>query len=377
MGSATQFHHVKKPFRFRRGGSIPELTLAFETWGKLNSERSNAIMVLTGISPSAHAASGALDTTEGWWEPVIGHGKPIDTRYHFVVCINSLGSCKGSTGPASINPETGEPYRLSFPELTLWDIASAAQLVLDRLGIRQLRMMVGPSMGGMSGLAWLYQNPLGARHFLGVSSSACAEPFSIAIRSLQREAIVTDPEWHDGNYTIKSWPQNGMRLARKLGMISYRSAREWRTRFARREQETFEPRIFGMNFEVESYLENAARKFVMQYDPCSYVYLSRAMDWFDVAEGHADLQNALSHIKLRSACVIGVDSDILFPLHQQREIADALAANGIDSRLISLPSDQGHDAFLVDFERFNPTIERYMQDVLANEQSSALKSGKC
>jgi len=376
MGSATQFLHVKKPFRFRRGGSIPELTLAFETWGDLDRERSNAIMVLTGISPSAHATSGPLDTTDGWWEPVIGHGRPIDTRQHFVVCINSLGSCKGSTGPASINPGTGRPYRLSFPELTIWDIARAAQLVLDHLGIEQLRMMVGPSMGGMSGLAWLYQNPLGARHFLGVSSSACSEPFSIAIRSLQREAIVTDPEWHAGNYTIKSWPQSGMRLARKLGMISYRSAREWRTRFGRQEQETFEPQVYGMNFEVESYLENAARKFVMQYDPCSYVYLSRAMDWFNVADGHENLQAALSNLKLDSACMIGVDSDILFPLHQQREIADAMAGNGIDSRLITLPSDQGHDAFLVDYERFNPAIEEYMQDVLANEQSAVRKSNK-
>lgn len=367
MGSATQFLHVRKPFRFRRGGSIPELTLAFETWGKLNREHSNAIMILTGISPSAHAASGPLDTTDGWWEPVIGHGKPIDTRKHFVVCINSLGSCKGSTGPASLNPETGTAYRLSFPELTIWDIADAAQLVLKHLGIEQLHMMVGPSMGGMSGLAWLYQNPMGARHFLGVSSSACSEPFSIAIRSLQREAIVTDPKWHGGNYTSKSWPKNGMRLARKLGMISYRSAREWRTRFGRQEQSKFKSQVYGMNYKVESYLENAARKFVMQYDPCSYIYLSRAMDWFNVADGHDSLQDALAHLKLKSACIIGVNTDILFPLHQQRAIADALAANDIDSRLVTLPSVQGHDAFLVDYGRFNPAISEYMRKALDSE----------
>lgn len=371
MGSATQFLHVRKPFRFRRGGKIPELTLAYETWGKLNRARSNAIMILTGISPSAHATSGPLDTTDGWWEPVIGPGRPIDTRRHFVVCINSLGSCKGSTGPASISPQTGMPYRLTFPELTIWDIARAVQFVLEHLGIEQLRMMVGPSMGGMSGLAWLYQNPSGSRHFLGISSSACAEPFSIAVRSLQREAIVSDPKWHAGNYTSKSWPQNGMRLARKLGMISYRSAREWRTRFGRQEQAKYKPQVFGMNFKVESYLENAARKFVMQYDPCSYVYLSRAMDWFDVADGHESLKDALAHVKLYSACMIGVDSDILFPLHQQREIADALAANGIDSNLISLPSDQGHDAFLVDYDRFNPTIESYMNSVLESESKGS------
>ncbi len=367
MSSATQFLKISSPFRFRRGGSITQLTLAYETWGELNRDRSNAVMILTGISPSAHAASNALDTSEGWWEPVVGPGHPIDTRQHFVVCINSLGSCKGSTGPASINPETGKPYRLDFPELTIWDIAKAAQLVLDHLGIEQLRVMVGPSMGGMSGIAWLYQHPLAARHFLGVSSSACAEPFSIAIRSLQREAIVTDPKWHDGNYTEESWPENGMRLARKMGMITYRSAREWRTRFGRREQTKYEPQVYGMNYKVESYLENAARKFVVQYDPCAYVYLSRAMDWFNVADGHDDLQAALAHLELKSACMIGVDSDILFPLHQQREIADALAANGVNSRLVALPSDQGHDAFLVDYDRFKPAIAEYFGSVMDSE----------
>ena len=367
MGSATQFLNIKGPFQFRRGGSIPEVTLAYETWGELNGDRSNGVMILTGISPSAHAASNAQDPSEGWWEPVVGPGKPIDTDEHFVVCINSLGSCKGSTGPASENPATGKPYRLAFPELTIWDIANAAQLVLEHLGIEQLRAMVGPSMGGMSGLAWLYLYPLGARHFLGVSSSACAEPFSIAIRSLQREAIVTDPQFHDGNYTDESWPENGMRIARKLGMISYRAAGEWRTRFGRQEQNHYPPQVYGMNYEVESYLENAARKFVAQYDPCAYVYLSRAMDWFNVADGHEDLTSALSQLKLTSACMIGVDSDILFPLYQQRDIADALAANGIETRMIALPSIQGHDAFLVDYERFIPAIESYFQSILEND----------
>jgi len=367
MSSATQFLRINKRFHFKRGGSIPEMTLAYETFGELNSDRSNGVMILTGISPSAHAASNALDPSEGWWEAVIGSGKPIDTDRNFVVCINSLGSCKGSTGPDSTNPETGKPYRLTFPEITIWDIARAAQFVLDHLEIEQLRMMVGPSMGGMSGLAWLHQHPKGARHFLGVSSSACAEPFSIAIRSLQREAVVTDPSWHSGNYTKESWPQNGMRLARKLGMISYRSAREWRPRFGRDEQTHFPTEIYGMNYEVESYLENAARKFVVQYDPCAYVYLSRAMDWFNVADGYESLAASLAHIELQSALMIGVDSDILFPLHQQQEIAEAFKANAVDSELISLPSNQGHDAFMVDYDRFNPAIANYFEKVLEAE----------
>ncbi len=367
MSSATQFLNINEPFLFKRGGSIPEMTLAFETFGELNRDHSNAIMILTGISPSAHATSNALDPSDGWWEPMIGSGKPIDTDLNFVICINSLGSCKGSTGPDSTNPETGKPYRLSFPEITIWDIATAAQKVLEHLQIGQLRMMVGPSMGGMSGLAWLHLHPEGARHFLGVSSSAWAEPFSIAIRSLQREAVVTDPNWHNGNYNQESWPQNGMRLARKLGMISYRSAREWKTRFGRKQQKKYPPELYGMNYKVESYLENAARKFVVQYDPCAYIFLSRAMDWFNVADGFENLAASLAHIDLKSACMIGVDSDILFPLHQQRDIAEAFSSNGIESELISLPSDQGHDAFLVDYDRFNPAVASYFEHVLKTE----------
>lgn len=370
MDTATQYLTSTEPFAFRRGGTIPELTLAYETWGSLDADRSNAVMILTGISPSAHAASSDLDPAEGWWEPMIGPGKPIDTRTNFVVCINSLGSCKGSTGPSSINPASGKPYRLDFPELTIWDIASAAQRVLDHLGIEQLRVMVGPSMGGMSGLAWLYLHPNGARHFLGVSSSACAEPFSIAIRSLQREAIVSDPDFRNGRYTEEHWPRTGMRIARKLGMITYRSAREWRRRFGRLTQNRYPPQVYGMNYAVESYLENAAEKFISQYDPCSYVYLSRAMDWFDVAEGHKSLTDALSHIALESVRMIGVNSDILFPLHQQREIAEAFRANGVPSRLVTLPSDQGHDAFLVDYARFNPAVAGYFAEVLASETSA-------
>jgi homoserine O-acetyltransferase len=365
-GSATQYLRSRKPSLSVKGSG--GATLAYETW-EAQSRPFQRDHGPTGISPSAHAASNSLDPSEGWWEPVIGPGKAIDTDSNFVICINSIGSCKGSTGPASINPATGKPYRLDFPELTIWDIAAAAQLVLDHLGIEQLRTMVGPSMGGMSGLAWLYQHPAGARHFLSVSSSAWAEPFSIAIRSLQREAIVTDPNWHDGNYTPESWPWTGMRLARKLGMITYRSEREWRKRFGRQQQSKYKPQVFGMNYKVESYLENAARKFVVQYDPCAYVYLSRAMDWFNVADGHTSLGDAVSQIELESACIIGVDSDILFPLHQQRDMAEALAANAIDAELVALPSDEGHDSFLVDYDRFKPAIASYMQKVLAMESA--------
>ena len=223
-------------------------------------------------------------------------------------------------------------------------------------------------MGGMSALAYLQKNPLGARHFLTISSSPNAEPFSIAVRSLQRELIVSDPAWNDGNYDDDNWPENGMRMARKLGMLSYRSSEEWRTRFGRRLQDYFPTELFGMNYEVESYLEAAARRFIYSFDPCSYLYLSRAMDWFNVADDYPDLPTALAGIKLKSACVIGVETDILFPAQQQKEIADALSANGIDTCFTNLESLMGHDAFLVDYDHFNPEVISYFNQVWEQDE---------
>ncbi len=370
MLSATQFLNINEPFTFKKGGVLPSLTLAYETWGKLNANRSNAVLILTGLSPSAHVASSKADPSPGWWEPMVGHGSPIDTDRFYVISINSLGSCKGSSGPASKNPKTGKPYRLDFPDLCVEDIAKTAHMLVDHLGIEQLCTMVGPSMGGMSTLAYLQQNPQGARHFLTISGAPEAEPFSIAIRSLQRELIVSDPAWNDGNYNEEHWPEKGMRMARKLGMLSYRSAEEWRTRFGRREQDYFPTEPFGMNYEVESYLEAAARRFIHSFDPCSYLYLSRSMDWFNVADGYPDLPTALAGIHLKSACVLGVETDILFPVHQQKATADALSENGVDTCFINLASLMGHDAFLVDYDHFNPHIMAYFNRIWKQDSLS-------
>lgn len=363
MPSATKFLHITEPLVMKKGGRLPSFTLAYETWGELNAEGSNAVLIQSGLSPNAHAASSKEDPTPGWWEMMIGPGAPIDTARFYVIALNSLGSCKGSTGPASVNPETGKPYRLDFPDLCVEDIGKAAHMLITHLGIGQLCSMVGPSMGGMSALAYLQQNPQGARHFLTISSCPNSAPFSIAIRSLQRELIVSDRNWNDGNYDEKNWPVKGMRMARKLGMLSYRSSEEWRTRFGRRRQNYFRTELFGMNFEVESYLEAAARRFVRSFDPCSYLYLSRAMDWFDVADGYPDLRSALAGIRLKSACVIGVQTDILFPVYQQKEIADALRSNGIDTSFTNLESLMGHDAFLVDEALFNPHVRAYFDRI--------------
>jgi len=363
MTSSTRFLHIDQPLTMKKGGVLPSFTLAYETWGKLNADHSNAVLILTGLSPNAHAASSEADPSDGWWEPMLGPGAPIDTDRYHVICVNSLGSCKGSTGPASVNPQNGKPYRLDFPDLCIEDIAKTAQILVRLLGIRQLCTLVGPSMGGMSALSYLQQFPQGARHFLAISCSAMAEPFSIAIRSLQRELIVSDPDWKNGLYDDEKWPEKGMRMARKLGMLSYRSAEEWRYRFGRRQQNYFPTELFGMNYEVESYLEAAARRFIHSFDPCSYLYLSRCMDWFDMTDAYPDLPAALKNIRLESTCVLGVKTDILFPVHQQKAIADALSDNGVDTSFTVLESLKGHDAFLVDYDLFNPHIVAYFDRI--------------
>ena len=361
MGPATRYLNLSRPFLMYRGGELPEIRIAWESWGKLNAAGDNAVLIFTGLSPGAHAASSPDDAAPGWWENMIGPGRPIDTDRFFVLCINSLGSCMGSTGPASINPTTGRPWRLGFPELAIEDIARSARLVLEHLDIARLHAIIGPSMGGFTALAWLKQFPGTTARVALISSACSATPFAIAIRSLQREAIVTDRNFRNGAYTEDDWPEVGMRLARKLGMITYRSAGEWQRRFGRSRQDYFPATLFGMRFEVESYLETHARKFVGQFDPCSYLYLSRAMDMFDACDSDETLKGLFRRCFTGHALVLGVDSDILFPLHQQRDLAGALESSGSEVSFHALPSVQGHDAFLVDFESFGPPIREWLE----------------
>lgn len=363
IAPGTRFISLPSPFEFKRGDSLLNARIAYETWGEINAAGDNAILILTGLSPNAHAASNAGNPEPGWWEAMLGPGKPIDTNRWFVICVNSLGSCKGSTGPASINPRTGEAYRLDFPDLSIEDIADAAHEVVRALGLEKLACVIGTSMGGMSALAFLYLHPGAARAHINVSGSTRALPFSIAIRSLQREAIRLDPAWNQGHYDDQHYPENGMRMARKLGVVTYRSAMEWDGRFGRvrLDSEIREDDPFGLEFEVERYLEGHARRFVHQFDPNCYLYLSRSMDWFDLAEyAHGDVIAGLARIKVDKSLSIGVHTDILFPLQQQEEIADGLRAGGAESEFVALPSPQGHDAFLVDIERFGPVISGFL-----------------
>jgi homoserine O-acetyltransferase len=369
----TRFIDLPATFPMKRGGALHGGRVAFETWGVLSSARDNAVLILTGLSPDAHAAANESNPEPGWWDAMVGPGKPIDTDRWFVVCANALGSCKGSTGPASIDSATGQPYRLDFPELSVEDGADAAAHVVRALGIERLACVIGNSMGGMVALALLLRHPGIARSHINISGAARALPFSIAIRSLQREAIRLDPNWNNGRYDEATYPESGMRMARKLGVITYRSALEWDGRFGRvrLDSDRADGDPFGLEFEVESYLEAHARRFVRRFDPNCYLYLSRSMDWFDLGEycaescgSHdADTRSGLAQIRIERALAIGVHTDILFPLQQQQEIAEGLAAGGADARFLPLESPQGHDAFLVDYERFGPAVREFLADL--------------
>ena len=359
MGRATKTVTLEGRFKMHRAGFIESPTLAYETWGELNEARSNAILIFSGLSPSAHAASSAEDPSAGWWEDMIGPGLPLDSDRFHVICVNSLGSCFGSTGPASVNPVTGEIYRLDFPTLTLEDVADAAFGVIRHLGIKKLHSVVGCSMGGMSGLAYCVRHPEAARSFVSISSATRALPFSIAVRSLQRELIRSDPKWLLGKYDFSDPPLVGQRLARKLGMMTYRSPEEWDQRFGRQRTTATEENVndpFKIAFSVEAYLENHANKFSGAFDPNCYLYLSRASDLFDLAEHGGSIKSGFAKTRLERALVIGVRTDILFPPHQQREVAEGLSAVCPDTRLVELDCIRGHDSFLVDMDAFRPVI---------------------
>ncbi len=359
-----------------RGGFLESPTIAYETWGELQGRGDNAILLFTGLSPSAHAASSPANPAAGWWEDMIGPGLPLDTNEYFVICVNSLGSCFGSTGPASIDPATGERYRLRFPVLSLEDVANGGFEVVKALGIERLHTTIGCSMGGMSALAFCVRYPEMSEGFISISSAARALPFAIAVRSLQREMILQDPKWQGGNYDPADPPITGQRLARKLGMITYRSPIEWEQRFGRERVTTPDPtgHPFRLDFEVESYLEAQALKFTGQFDSNCYLYLSRASDLFDLAEHGGSLAAGFGRLRLKRALVVGVTSDILFPLHQQQELADGLSRVVEDVDFVPLASIKGHDSFLADMDAFRPVICRYFESCGAptRRASSAL-----
>lgn len=350
------------PLQLYRGGVLHAARCAYETWGQLNPARDNAVLLFTGLSPPAHAASNERDPTAGWWQRMIGPGLAIDTSRYFVICVNSLGSCFGSTGAASIDPATGQPYRLNFPEVAVEDIALAGYETVRAFGIERLACVMGASLGGMSVTAFATQFPSAARRLISISGTPAASPFAIALRSVQREAIMRDPDWKGGQYAFDRAPRNGLTIARKLGTITYRSAAEWRQRFARKPlgEGSAGSGAFRPRFAVEGYLRAQAERFIRVFDANCYLYLSSAMDRFDLGEHGGSFSAALREVRAEGVLVIGVESDFLFPIAEQAAIAEAFRAGGAPVRFAPLPSLEGHDAFLVDIRRFDAEIRAFL-----------------
>ncbi|MBH44276.1 MAG: homoserine O-acetyltransferase [Gammaproteobacteria bacterium] len=368
--SSSTIMSVANNFQMKRGGVLATLDVAYETWGKLNDTKSNVCVIFTGLSANTHITSSDKDSTPGWWDGMVGPKKAIDTGKYYVICINSLGSCYGSTSPVSINQKTSKPYRLTFPELSMEDMANASNLLIQKLGIKKINLLIGPSMGGMKALAYSVMFKGTVENIILISTSTQALPFAIAIRSLQREIIRKDPLWKSGYYDYNEPPLDGVRMARKLGMISYRSALEWIQRFGRKKtsgsvinQNTFGIDNTSFEYEIESYLEHHAIKFQNVFDANCYLYLSRAMDWFDLSEHAQSTVDALSKTKINRALILGVGTDILFPIEQQKEIYEGLAQGNTKAEFKTLNCSQGHDSFLVDTETFSREIKSFLTSI--------------
>ncbi|MBS0367165.1 MAG: homoserine O-acetyltransferase [Proteobacteria bacterium] len=359
--TARRYAALPDPFPMWRGGVLHGGRLAFETWGTLNAARDNAVLLFTGLSASAHAASSPADPSDGWWQGMVGPGLAIDSDLYFIICVNSLGSCFGSSGAASIDPATGKTYRLSFPDLSVEDIARAGYESARTLGIERLDTIMGPSLGGMVVLAFAALFPGAARRLLCISGTAAAAPFTIALRSIQREAILNDPNWAGGNYSAERPPSAGQALARKLGTVTYRSAAEWQQRFGRDpiRDDMRRDTPFAPEFAVQGYLESLAQRFVSAFDANCYLYLSRAMDRFELTR-HGEPVELMRRARLEQALVIGVQSDLLFSISEQQAIAQMLEKAGVPTRFASLSCIEGHDAFLVDIAAFGGEIGGFL-----------------
>lgn len=362
----TQYYTFAEPpcqLELECGRKLGPITLAYETYGKLNAGKSNAILVIHALTGDAHAAGrhSPSDRKPGWWDKMIGPGKAFDTDRYFVICSNSVGGCQGSTGPSSINPETGRPYGLEFPMVTIGDMVNAQKALIDHLGIEQLACVVGGSMGGMQVLQWATTYPDKMRLFIPIASTARLSPQAIAFDAVGRHAIMADPNWNKGNYYGANSPSSGLSIARMVGHITYLSDTSMHTKFGRDLKDKVTPDYdFVTEFQVESYLNYQGDEFVKRFDANSYLYLSKAMDYFDLSQPEGELRKGLSAVRA-AALVISFSSDWLFPSYMSKEIVSALRRNNVDVSYAEIQSDYGHDAFLLEFDTLSRLITNFLE----------------
>ncbi len=357
----TQFVNFDVELRLESGRLLGPLTLAYETYGSLNRDKSNAILVTHAWTGDAHAAG--RHTTEdrkpGWWDEMIGPGKVLDTDRYFIICSNVIGSCFGSTGPTSNNPRTGKPYNLQFPVIMVRDMVRAQKMLLDHLEIEQLLTVIGGSMGAMQALEWGIHYPERVRSIVPIAGTGRPSPMAIALNALARQAIYNDPMWRKGNYRPEHPPADGLALARAVGHISFLSDPSMHLKFGRRFSARDGQFDFFGQFEIERYLSYNGRSFVDRFDTNSFLYLAKSLDLYDVAWGFEGLEDALSNLSCQSLW-FAFTSDWLYPPYQTEELIEVLQKLGNPAEYYLIDSDYGHDSFLVEPEKFTPRIVEFL-----------------
>lgn len=344
------------------GKEFGPINLVYETYGCLNEKKDNAILICHALTGNAHVAGKISEDSEtGWWDPIIGPGRPIDTNKYFVICSNILGGCSGSTGPNSIDPITKKPYAMSFPTITIKDMVNSQKILTEKhFGITHLKAVIGGSIGGMQALQWGVDYPDYMDGLIIIAATSKLSAQAIAFNKIGRHAIMIDPKWNGGNYYDNLDMLQGLALARMVAHITYLSDEAMEIKFGRKHSNAEDIFDFEEKFEVENYLDHQGYKFVKRFDANSYLYLSKAMDLFDISRGSTSLENALSKIEAKKIMVMSFNSDWLFPAYQSKEMADILQSQHKDVTYLEINSYHGHDSFLIEYEKVNPIIGDFL-----------------
>ncbi len=364
----TKYFNITEPIELDSGETLEEVTVAYETYGELNKDKSNAILICHALTGDAHAAGWHEgDRKPGWWEIVIGPGKALDSKKYFIICSNVLGGCKGTTGPSSINPKTGKEYGLDFPVITIKDMVKVQKKLVDSFGIDQLNTIIGGSMGGMQVLQWLVTYPKMMKKAVPIATAAMSSPQQIAFNEVGRQAIFSDPNWNKGNYyETGEKPSNGLSLARMIAHITYLSDESMDIKFGRGLQDKEEISYdFTTDFQVESYLHHQGESFVKRFDANSYLFITKAVDLFDLSINNS-LIDGFKDIEAKIE-VLSVDSDWLYPTEQSTEIVTALNANDVEVSFSEIKSNYGHDAFLLEKGQLNFIFSKFLSDSVVSD----------
>ena len=371
----TKFHKIEEKIKFESGVEFGPITVAYETYGELNETKDNAILLIHALTGDAHAAGyhSENDKKPGWWDTLIGPNKAFDTNKYYVICTNILGGCSGTTGPSSINPETQKPYGTTFPVFTVEDTVKVIKHLLDALNVKSLYTVAGGSMGGMQAMQFVISYPDFVKSAVLIATTSRLSPQAIAFNAVGRNSIISDPNWNNGDYYDKeNKPDRGLSNARMIGHITYLCEEAMYNKFGRKLQNKDSYDFhFDIDFQVESYLQHQGQIFVDRFDANSYLYITKAVDYFDPAEKYGSLQNAFRASNAKYL-IISFDSDWLFPSSQSKEIVNTLMQLDKDVSYCEIKSPCGHDAFLLEYEVQDKIIKSFLNDHIKGEQNESL-----